>query len=226
MRTPPGINRKVIEDWLNGLSRDEIAQRNGLSTGTISNIIKQTSAENGGLDIDVIRALAKLLKNKEIKLDEIIQGVRIKKRIQDMGLDTEFAEKYIELMDEYCFRKQIEPEKFIEYVDFVVNLPDEERNVQLLVQKIKSLRKEVAEITGKLNNLNNQFREVSKSVREKKKEEKKLLSFSKEYKEIHEALKNSKFMDINPYILLSKYSEDFYKRYIPKKPDSVTKFDS
>lgn len=60
-------------------------------------------------------------------------------------------------MDEHCFRKQIEPEKFIEAVDFLLNLPNEERNVQIHLQKIKALDQGIKSKNEKLNNTNNQM---------------------------------------------------------------------
>lgn len=222
MRIPPGINQKVIEDWLNGLSRDEIAQRNRLSAGTISNIIKQTSVEIGERDIEVIRSVAKLLKNEEIKLDGIIQCVRIKKRIQAMGLDIEPAERYIELMDEHCFREQIEPEKFIESIDFVVNLPDEERNVKTLEEKLRLLRQDIKLEEEKLENLKDQVKKESKSIRESKKEKKELLSDLSSYKEIKEAVGLAERLDIHPDITLSWMIEKNYNEIFKKTDPANT----
>jgi hypothetical protein len=39
-RTPPQLKKKVIQEWLQGFSRDKIALNNNISSGAVTNIIR------------------------------------------------------------------------------------------------------------------------------------------------------------------------------------------
>ncbi len=202
MRIPSGIGRKVIEDWLNGLSRDEIAQKNGLSSGTISNIVSQESEANE-LGLEFIRPISKLLKREDIKFNELIGAIRILNRLKEMKMTGERAEKYLESMDEYCFREQIEPEKFIESIAFLANLPDENRNVQLLAQNVKMNLQKITSQNTILNELNHKSDNLKKTLGKLKEEERFLLSNLSDYKKIKEVIDHAKWIGVSPYVWLS-----------------------
>ena len=43
--TPQSIKTKVIEEWIQGISRDTISQHNGIALGTVSSIIQRAKAD-------------------------------------------------------------------------------------------------------------------------------------------------------------------------------------
>ena len=49
----------VIEDWLNGENRDDIARKHSIGSGTVYNIIHEWSNSIGIEKADVLRELAK-----------------------------------------------------------------------------------------------------------------------------------------------------------------------
>jgi DNA-directed RNA polymerase specialized sigma24 family protein len=51
----------IIQYWLQGKTRDEIAQAFGTSQGTVSNIIAKFRKKLGNYDADALRELAKEL---------------------------------------------------------------------------------------------------------------------------------------------------------------------
>jgi DNA-binding CsgD family transcriptional regulator len=56
---PKSIKQRVIKQWLQGMSRDEIAKNNDIGAGTVSAIIKDDKQEIP--DIDLLRAYPKII---------------------------------------------------------------------------------------------------------------------------------------------------------------------
>jgi len=56
-KIPDYIERNVIQGWLLGKSRDEIAIERSISTGSVSNIIKKFVDNLGQYDAETIREL-------------------------------------------------------------------------------------------------------------------------------------------------------------------------
>jgi|SRR5689334_22141849 hypothetical protein len=57
------LKEGIIKDWLRGKNRDTIAYENGLSTGTVSNIVKEWKEEIGSLSPDQLREFVVTLRN-------------------------------------------------------------------------------------------------------------------------------------------------------------------
>ena len=45
-RVPKSIKQQVIKQWLQGISRDQIAKDNGIRAGTVSAIIKEAKQKD------------------------------------------------------------------------------------------------------------------------------------------------------------------------------------
>ena len=67
-KIPQKVKIDVIRDWLNGLSRDNIATNNHISQGSVSNIIDAIKTQ-GIPDIDLLRAVAVELKKEGLDSD-------------------------------------------------------------------------------------------------------------------------------------------------------------
>jgi DNA-binding CsgD family transcriptional regulator len=51
-RVPKSIKERIIKQWLQGISRDQIAKDNGIGTGTVSAIIKDAKQDIPGIDLE------------------------------------------------------------------------------------------------------------------------------------------------------------------------------
>ena len=51
-KIPKSIREQVIKQWLQGMSRDQIAKDNGIGAGTVSSIIKDAKQEIPDIDLD------------------------------------------------------------------------------------------------------------------------------------------------------------------------------
>ena len=57
------LKEGIIKEWLRGKNRDNIAIENGLSTGTVSNVVREWKEEIGSLSADQLREFAVTLRN-------------------------------------------------------------------------------------------------------------------------------------------------------------------
>ena len=56
------LKEGIIKEWLRGKNRDTIAHENGLSTGTVSNVVREWKEEIGSLSADQLREFAVTLR--------------------------------------------------------------------------------------------------------------------------------------------------------------------
>jgi hypothetical protein len=92
---PEIIRSRVIGQWLEGLSRDFIAQDNNVSTGAVSNIINEWSIALGKPESDAFRELAKSIKLVDLTPYECAIGFRTTKLLREQGINPEVAEQFI-----------------------------------------------------------------------------------------------------------------------------------
>ena len=55
---PRNIKIKVIRQWLNGLTREEITKKNDIGAGTVSGIIQEAKKQEEYNDIDLLREIS------------------------------------------------------------------------------------------------------------------------------------------------------------------------
>ncbi len=89
--TPHSIKVKVIEEWIQRISRDKIALKNNIGSGTVTSIIQQAKANNG--DIDLMRELAIKIKKEKTELNHFASSVRLKTVLN--GLDIRRKDRSI-----------------------------------------------------------------------------------------------------------------------------------
>jgi transcriptional regulator with XRE-family HTH domain len=115
------IKQRVIKQWLQGISRDQIAKDNDIGAGTVSAIIKDMK-QNDIPDIDLLREVALLLKKEELDLFLLASSIRIKKKVDDMDLSEDQVESLIENINIHCFKRGLKAEEFINIVNKSVAL--------------------------------------------------------------------------------------------------------
>jgi transcriptional regulator with XRE-family HTH domain len=118
-RIPRSIREQVIKQWLEGISRDRIAKDNGIGAGTVSSIIKDSMQEI--TDIDLLRAVALIVKRHELNLPLLASSIRLKKKMDKMGLSEEEVDS-LENIDTYCFKRRLTAEQFVNIIDSIFDL--------------------------------------------------------------------------------------------------------
>ena|SRR5829696_3792368 len=117
-KIPKSIREQVIKQWLQGMSRDQIAKYNDIGAGTVSSIIKDIKQKDIP-DIDLLREVAILLKKEELDLDVFACSIRIKKKMDEMGINEDHTESLIEKINIHCFKRSLTAEEFFKNVDKV-----------------------------------------------------------------------------------------------------------
>ncbi len=86
----------IIQNWLQGKTRDEIAQAFGTSQGTVSNIIAKFRNELGNYVVDALRELGKELRRQNMTADNCAIGFRVSKIMEKLKMPE--AKKFEEFL--------------------------------------------------------------------------------------------------------------------------------
>jgi hypothetical protein len=150
-KVPRSIRERVIKQWLLGMSRDEIAKDNDIGAGTVTAIIKDAKQEIP--DIDLLRAVALVLKKYDLNLSVFASSIRIKNKLDEMGLNEDQVESFIENIIIYCFKRGLTAEKFLNIVNKVCALSDNlEMSVDQLPNHIMQQQLELEQVKGETEN--------------------------------------------------------------------------
>jgi hypothetical protein len=144
-KTPYSVKLKVIEGWIQGISRDKIALDNDIGSGTVTSIIQQFKTNIP--DLDLMRELALKLKKENLDLNYFTSAVRLKKVLDRLDISEENVESFLEEINIHCFKKNIDKKEFILKIDEVWkianNLDVSIFNIPIHIQK---LTKDLAEL--------------------------------------------------------------------------------
>jgi glutamate mutase epsilon subunit len=116
-KVPKSIRERVHKQWLQGMSRDEIAKYNDIGAGTVSAIIKDAKQEIS--DIDLLREVALVIKNDDLDLSVLASSIRLKKKMDDMGLNEDQIESLIEKINIHCFKHGLSADEFVNTINKV-----------------------------------------------------------------------------------------------------------
>src|ERR687890_202413 len=120
-KVPQSIKKRVIKQWLLGISRDQIAEDNDIGAGTVSAIIKDTKQKDIP-DIDLLREVDLVLKSNDLDLVVLADSIRLKKKLDDMDLSEDQIESLIETCNIHCFKRSLKAEEFVNIINKVVAL--------------------------------------------------------------------------------------------------------
>src|SRR5215211_8608724 len=96
-KIPRPIRVQVIRAWLEGKSRDKIAQELHISTGAVSSIIKDFGKDDP--EFDLLREVAVKIKDQGIDIQSFAPLVRLYKVLREKGLLTGITgQQSLELM--------------------------------------------------------------------------------------------------------------------------------
>jgi hypothetical protein len=94
-RLPDNYKSLVIQQWLNGEQRDKIAVDNGLSAGSVTNIVNEWRAALGFPTADALRELAVTLRRIGITAAQCALGFRVATLMLRIGVKEDSFESFI-----------------------------------------------------------------------------------------------------------------------------------
>ena len=108
---PSYIEECIIQYWLQGNTRDEIAQAFEKSKGTVSNIIGKFRNKLGYYVADAMRELGKQLRRQNMTLENCAIGFRVYKIMEKLNIpEAKKFEEFLTTTFEFSQKMDINPE--------------------------------------------------------------------------------------------------------------------
>ena len=133
-RIPRSIRVEVLKQWLEGVSRDQIAKNNDIAFGTVSNIL-QGIKENDIPDIDLLREIDPALKREDLELKQFARAIRLKKFLDNLGMTEEQIENFLEHLNVFFYRNDVGDIK--NFLMQLESVSDMVRNLDLSIYDIE-----------------------------------------------------------------------------------------
>jgi transcriptional regulator with XRE-family HTH domain len=166
-KIPRPIRLQVIRTWLEGKSRDKIAKELGISTGAVSNIIKDFRKDDP--QFDLLREVAVKLKDQNMDIQFFAPLVRVYEALREKGLLTRITgQESLELMQDrleglivalevFCFKEHLSIQDFVSLITNMYSTADKlgiplyrfPAYIIELKNGIDALRKEIDQIETK-----------------------------------------------------------------------------
>jgi Homeodomain-like domain len=166
-KIPRPIRVQAIKAWLEGKSRDKIAQQLGISTGAVSSIIKDFRKDDS--EFDLLREVAVKIKNQNMDIQSFAPLVRLYEVLREKGLLTGITgQESLELMqirmealivdlEVFCFKGELSIEDLVSLITNMYNTADKlgipldkfPAYITELKDSIDALRKEIDQIEAK-----------------------------------------------------------------------------
>ncbi|HKX97589.1 MAG TPA: hypothetical protein VJL78_07120, partial [Candidatus Nitrosocosmicus sp.] len=160
-RIPNEIKNKVLDSWLFGIPSNVIATCNGIGYGSVFRIIDSSKSKIP--DLDLLRAVAVMIKQEGLSLNDVTSGIRIKNFLEQMGSSEIEMERLLNEIDIHSFKTNQTFSNFVkeiheihrftsglgisihEVYDYVEHKKKELRTLQIELDKMKSsiLRKKI-----------------------------------------------------------------------------------
>ena len=133
-RIPRPIRVQAIRLWLDGKSRDKIAEELEISAGAVSNIIEDSRGDDP--QFDMLREVAVKIKNQNMDVESFAPLVRLYEVLREKELLTGITGKesfelmydrmaaLIESLEVFCFKKELSIEDFVSLVTRMYSTAD------------------------------------------------------------------------------------------------------
>jgi hypothetical protein len=120
MRIPDATRSLVIEQWELGAHRDTIAADNGLSAGTVTNIVNEWRAALGHARADEIREFGIILRRVGITPAQSALGFRTAMIMNKLGVKEDDFESFIFDVYNRCKDDGLSPQKVVDLLNDLV----------------------------------------------------------------------------------------------------------
>ena len=121
---PEHIKSAVIDAWLMGKTRDNIASEFNISTGSVSNIIEQWQNRIGLFDANNLRELGLALKKAGKTPVQCADGLRIINIINQLGIDEDHLFDFLTKFYNESKEQKLLPADLVRLVKVVKDSPE------------------------------------------------------------------------------------------------------
>jgi hypothetical protein len=116
-KLPENVKSAVIQQWLQGKTRDLIADEAGLSAGGVTNIINEWRRGLSYPIADELRELATSFKKIGITATQSALGFRLATIMINLGVDEREFESFISQIYDNCKKLDLQPGKIVYYIE-------------------------------------------------------------------------------------------------------------
>ena len=121
---PEHIKSAIIDAWLMGKTRDNIASEFNISTGSVSNIIDQWQNRIGLFEANNLRELGLALKKTGISPVQCVDGLRINNIIKQLGIDEDHLFDFLTKIYNESKEQKLLPADLVRLVQEVNSSPE------------------------------------------------------------------------------------------------------
>jgi hypothetical protein len=172
----------VIGDWLDGETRENIAVKHNIGSGTVYNIVQQWSNRIGLQKANVLRVLAVKLKKNGLTASDCSKGFRMIMIVKKYGIQEDQLEDGITyfLKEIYlkCQELKLTPQKAFIYI-YDINNFSKELPLSQIPQFLKEKKKEKEELEISIQDLYQKIKELEDIQKEKEQEIQRLSEIAK-----------------------------------------------
>ena len=101
------MKAKVFRQWLDGLTRENIAKKDDIGAGTATAIIQEARKQEEYQDIDLLRQISVKLNEEGLGLPLVGFAIRLKKIMEENGINEDQIEPIIQDFAAYCLRHNV-----------------------------------------------------------------------------------------------------------------------
>jgi hypothetical protein len=106
-KIPKNIKEKVIRQWTDGLTRENIAKKDDIGAGTVTAIIQEARKQEEYQDIDLLRQISVKFNEEGLGLPLVGFAIRLKKIMEENGINEDQIEPIIQDFAAYCLRHNV-----------------------------------------------------------------------------------------------------------------------
>jgi hypothetical protein len=158
---PSYIEECIIQYWLRGYTRDEIAQLFDKSKGTVSNIWAKFRNKLGHYEANALRELGKELRRQNMTAENCAIGLRMSNIMEKLGISEAKTEEFLttvfELSQKIGIFPEILKEALIEIVKISQTMPISDIPIHL-----QKMREEIEETENKKKKLEEEIQILEK----------------------------------------------------------------
>ncbi len=124
IKIPEHIRSAIIDIWLRGETRDNIAAEVQVSEGTVSNVIEEWQNRIGVFDANNLRKLGLALKKAGMSPIQCVKGLRINNKINQLGIDEEHLNDFLKKVYNESKEQKLLPADLVRLVQVINDHPE------------------------------------------------------------------------------------------------------
>lgn len=149
-RTPEIARSMVIEKWLRGKSRNQIAEECVLGRGTVSAIIDEWSRLTGKELAVQYRDFGLVLNNSGLSFTDCVTGRRVASSAKNLEIDLDELEHFLTEVYTPCVSKGLDPSKVAKLLEDVVSMLNGLNSISAMFDRLIATRDEAENLRSSI----------------------------------------------------------------------------